>query len=314
MRLLLTGASGFLGQTFCRELAAEHDITGLWHSREPRLPGVRLLRLDLTDQHALAGLLQRERFDAVLHAAALADPNACQREPELSLRINVQATARLADLCARHALPLAFTSTDLVFDGTAGPYAEDAPTSPVSTYGEHKVQAEAEVLARHPAAVVCRMPLMYGLPVPGARCFLDGMLDMVARGETLRLFSDEYRSPADAADAVRGLLLALSSGARGVLHLGGPERLSRLDFGRIFAQELAQTLAQTLAKAGGWPEVRLQAVRQADVPMAAARPPDVSLLCSRAFRLGYAPAPVRLGLHRVLMGIVEAEAVDSGQK
>lgn len=310
MRLLLTGASGFLGQTFCRELAAEHEITGLWHSREPRLSGVRLLRMDLTDELALAGLLERERFDAVLHAAALADPNACQREPELSLRINVQATARLADLCARHALSLAFTSTDLVFDGTAGPYAEDAPTSPVSTYGEHKARAEAEVLERHPGAVVCRMPLMYGRPVPGARCFLDGMLDMVARGETLRLFSDEYRSPADAADAVRGLVLALSSGATGVLHLGGPERLSRLDFGRIFAHELAHTLA----KSNGWPEARLQAVRQAEVPMAAARPPDVSLLCGRAFRLGYAPAPVREGLRRVLTVIEGIEAVDSGPK
>lgn len=310
MRLLLTGASGFLGQTFCRELAAEHDITGLWHSREPLLPGVRLLRMDLTDELALAGLLERERFDAVLHAAALADPNACQREPELSRRINVEATARLADLCARHALPLAFTSTDLVFDGTAGPYAEDASTTPVSTYGEHKARAEAEVLERHPGAVVCRMPLMYGRPVPGARCFLDGMLDMVARGETLRLFSDEYRSPADAADAVRGLVLALSSGATGVLHLGGPERLSRLDFGRIFAHELAQTLA----KSNGWPEARLQAVRQAEVPMAAARPPDVSLLCGRAFRLGYAPAPVRVGLRRVLAGIEGIEAVDSGPK
>ena len=294
MHLLLTGASGFLGQSLCRELAAEHTLTGLWHSHEPQLPGVRLLRLDLTDHAAVTALFASEHFDAVLHTAALSDPNACQRDPDLSRRINVDATAHLAGLCAERALPLAFTSTDLVFDGQQGLYAEDAPTSPLSIYGTHKVAAEAAVLGLHPAAVVCRMPLMYGRSVPGARCFLDGMLTAAHHGEILRLFTDEFRSPANAADAAGGLLLALSTGTRGVLHLGGPERISRYRFGEIFAKVLAEL--------GGWPGVRLQPVRQADIAMAAARPPDVSLRSDRATALGYAPDPVLAGLRRVLRG------------
>jgi len=297
MRILLTGASGFLGGVFCRELAREHEITGLCQTRQVRLPGVRTLRLDLArdgaEARALAGLLDAERFDAVVHAAALSSPNQCQREPELSRRVNVQATTLLAGLCAERGLPLAFTSTDLVFDGAQGLYAEDAAPCPLSLYAEHKVLAEQAVLARHPeGGLVCRLPLLYGRAEPGAACFLDGFLAAARRGETLRLFEDEFRSPADARDVARGLALMLARGARGILHLGGPERLSRLEFGL--------RLKAALDALGQGPSLNIKAARQADVPMAAPRPRDVSLSSARAAALGFAPATVAQALPGVL--------------
>ena len=297
MRILLTGASGFLGGIFCRELAREHEIIGLCQARPivspVGQPGVRPLRLDLTDGPALAELLRAEDFDAVIHAAALSNPNQCQQAPELSRRVNVEATTLLAELCAARGLPLAFTSTDLVFDGTGSLYAEDAPPSPVSLYGEHKVLAEEAVRARHPeGGLVCRLPLLFGRSEPGAACFLDGFLACARRGETLRLFEDEFRSPADARDVARGLVLMLERGARGILHLGGPERLSRLTFG--------QRLKDALEALGQGPDLRLEATRQADVPMAAPRPRDVSLTSARAIALGFAPATVAQALPGVL--------------
>ncbi len=296
MRILLTGASGFLGGVFCRELAAEHEITGLCLGRPVSAPGVRSRRLDLTDARALAALLDTERFDAVVHAAALSSPNQCQEAPELSRGVNVEATARLADLCAERGLPLAFTSTDLVFDGTGTLYPEDALPAPLSLYGEHKVLAEAAVLARHPeGGLVCRLPLLYGRSQPGSSCFLDGFLACARRNEPLRLFEDEFRSPLCATDAVQGLVLALTRGTRGILHLGGPERLSRLEFG--------QRLAQACTALGLGPELRIQAVRQADVPMAAPRPRDVSLSSARATALGFAPATAAQALPGVLASL-----------
>lgn len=297
MRILLTGASGFLGSVFCRELSGEHEITGLCRGRRIATPGVRALRLDLAgdraDGLALRGLLSTGGFDAVVHAGALSSPNQCQEEPGLSRRVNVEATALLADLCAEGALPLAFTSTDLVFDGQGAPYAEDAPPAPLSLYGEHKVLAEQAVLARHPAGgLVCRLPLLYGRSEPGTSCFLDGLLACARRGEPLRLFADEYRSPLDARDAARGLMLMLGREARGVLHLGGPERLSRLEFG--------QRLREALRAFGDAPALRIEAVRQADVPMAAPRPRDVSLSSARAAALGFAPATAAQALPGVL--------------
>lgn len=310
MRILLTGASGFLGGIFCRELAREHEITGLCQTRPVRQPGVRSLRLDLTDltgARALAELLAGGGFDAVVHAAALSNPNQCQQEPALSRRVNVEATAVLADLCAQanhgRGLPLCFTSTDLVFDGLGSLYAEDAPPSPVSLYGEHKVLAEEAVLARHPeGGLVCRLPLMYGRSEPGAACFLNGFLACAGRGEPLRLFEDEFRSPAEAGDVARGLVLMLERGARGILHLGGPERLSRLEFG--------QRLKDAFGVLGLLPNLRLEAARQADVPMAAPRPRDVSLASPRARALGFAPATVAQALAEVLAPACPPPAAD----
>ncbi|MBU1039737.1 MAG: NAD(P)-dependent oxidoreductase [Proteobacteria bacterium] len=307
MRILLTGASGFLGGVFCRELAREHEITGLCQTRPVCQPGVCSHQLDLTDARALAELLELGRFDAVIHAAALSNPNQCQEQPELSRRVNVEATTILAGLCAQanhgQGLPLCFTSTDLVFDGTGSLYAEDAPPSPVSLYGEHKVLAEEAVLTRHPeGGLVCRLPLMFGRSEPGAACFLDGFLACARRGEPLRLFEDEFRSPADAADVARGLVLMLARGARGILHLGGPERLSRLEFG----QRLKDALDALGPGHNGGLNLRLEATRQADVPMAAPRPRDVSLASPRALALGYAPASVAQALPGVLAPILAA--------
>lgn len=292
MRILLTGASGFLGQTFCREHSATHHLTGIYRANRPDLPGVRLLRLDLTDHRALAEVLATGAFDACVHTAALADPNACQRDPAASLAINVLATANVASLCAEHGVALAFTSTDLVFDGRSAPYDETAPTGPVCLYGEHKLLAEAEVLSRHPEALVCRMALLYGRAVPGARCLLDGMLQAVRCGQPLRLFADEFRTPLDAADGAHGIILALESGLGGLLHLGGPERLSRLEFGHI--------LAGVLAELPGWPTPVLLPTLQAEVAMPAPRPPDVSLKSNRAAELGFAPVPARQALRSMV--------------
>ncbi len=289
MRILLTGASGFLGGIFCRELGQAHEITGLGLGR-PAPAGARGLALDLLDADALAALLDTQDFDAVVHLAALSNPNLCQQQPDASRRINLEATANLAVLCAARGLPLAFASTDLVFDGKRGLYAEDATPSPVCLYGEHKALAEEAVLSLHPqGGLVCRLPLMYGRSLPGAACFLDGMLAQARRGLPLPLFTDEFRSPADAADVARGMVLALRAGARGILHLGGPERLSRLEFGEILRDCWTQGPTPILAPTS-----------QAEAPMAAPRPPDVSLRSDRASALGWRPASARQALPGIL--------------
>lgn len=281
-RLLVTGASGFLGGHLARAAQATWQVVGTYHRHCPTLAGLALHPIDLTDA-ALDPWLEALAPDAIIHTAALSQPNRCEQEPERSYAINVEATRRLAEYCARRAIPLVFTSTDQVFDGQAAPYDETSPPSPINRYGHHKAEAEALVQAVHPAAAICRLPLLYGPASPTAGCFLQGFVRQLRAGQPLALFTDEFRTPAYVADAAAGLLLALEN-ATGLLHLAGPERLSRYDFGLRLAEvfDLDQTL--------------LVPSRQADVPMAAARPADVSSRCDRAYRLGYRPRGVVAGL------------------
>ncbi|WP_081972767.1 SDR family oxidoreductase [Leptolyngbya sp. KIOST-1] len=282
-RLLVTGASGFLGWHLCRAAQATWQVVGTYHRHRPPLPGVELYELDLTALAALPPWLESLAPDAVIHTAALSQPNRCEQEPDLSHRLNVEATRVLAQFCGNSNIPLAFTSTDQVFDGQAAPYSEDSPPSPISLYGRHKVEAEALVQALHPFAAVCRLPLLYGPPSPTAECFLQGFVRTLRAGQPLHLFTDEFRTPAYVEDVAAGLLLALEK-ATGLLHLGGPERLSRYDFGLRMAAVFG--LETALIVPG----------KQADVVMPAPRPPDVSSRSDRAFALGYCPRDVEAGL------------------
>ena len=262
-------------------------ITGVAGAHPVEVPGVTVRRCDLTRYADLKELFREVRPDAVLHAAALSDPNRCQQEPELSRRVNLEASVTLAGLCGDAGIPCVFTSTDLVFDGQQAPYAEDAAPCPVNRYGEHKMLAEIAMRERGPRLCVCRLPLMYGNPGPVAKSFLQPLAAALRAGRPAKLFTDEFRTPADARDVAVGLFLALDA-LPPLLHLGGPERLSRFEFGRLVAELV------------GAERTLVQGCRQTEVPMAAARPPDVALDSRRAFALGYAPAAPKAALPRLL--------------
>ncbi|MBD2461736.1 NAD(P)-dependent oxidoreductase [Oscillatoria sp. FACHB-1407] len=278
-KLLVTGASGFLGWNVCQAAQANWQVYGTYATHPVTISGVTTLKVDLTDYRALQELFQSLQPDAVIHLAAQSSPNVCQTQPEAAYAINVTASANLAGLSGDRAIPCVFTSSDLVFDGRNAPYTETDPVCPISHYGEQKVLAEQEMRSRHPGVAVCRMPLMFGY-APNAVSFLQPFLQTMRSGKPLSLFVDEVRTPVSGRDAAQGLLLALEQ-VQGYLHLGGCDRLSRYEFGRHMVEVLELT------------EANISACRQADVPMPAPRPADVSLDSSKAFELGYNPGSIR---------------------
>jgi dTDP-4-dehydrorhamnose reductase len=279
-KLLISGASGFLGWHLCQKARADWDVYGTYASHCLEIDGVNLIKLDLTDFQALKQLFERLQPDAVIHTAARAKPNFCQQYPRESFEINVTASLNLAGLCNDFAIPCVFTSTDLVFDGLNPPYRESDRVSPISYYGEQKVLAESGMLERHPQTTICRMPLMFGVASPTAESFLQPFIKTLREGKELSLFVDEVRTPVSASTAASGLLLVLEKKLAGILHLGGKERISRYQFGCLMAEVLQL------------PQARLTSCQQKDVPMSAPRSPDVSLDSSKAFSLGYQPLSI----------------------
>jgi len=110
------------------------------------------------------------------------------------------------------------------------------------------------------------------------------------KGKELRLFVDEFRTPVSAKAAISGIFLALEK-VRGLIHLGGIERISRYDFGMLLMNML------NIQKA------KLSPCGQRDVVMPAPRPPDVSLDSTKAFAVGFKPLPLAEEL-KALRGIV----------
>lgn len=281
-KLLVTGASGFLGWHLCQLAQTTWQVYGTYCQHPVEISGVTLLPIDLTDFQALKQLFQQIRPDAVIHTAAASSPNFCQTHPEISHAINVTASCNLAGLSADAEIPCVFTSSDMVFDGRNPPYRESDPVCPVNHYGEQKVAAEVGMLERYPQASICRMPLMFGA-APVAQSFIQPFIEKLRSGGELNLFVDEFRTPISGTAAAQGLLLALEK-VHGYIHLGGKERLSRYEFGYLMVKVLDLSMA------------KISACRQADVKMAAPRPADLSMDSSLAFSLGFNPASVEAEL------------------
>ncbi|MFN6487351.1 MULTISPECIES: NAD(P)-dependent oxidoreductase [unclassified Nostoc] len=285
-KLLITGASGFLGWHLCQLAKQEWEIYGTYLSHPLEIPGIKMLKIDLTAFQELQRIFNDVKPTAVIHTAAHSQPNFCQTHPEESHAINVTASCNIAGLCADNSIPCAFTSTDLVFDGLNAPYRETDAVCPVNLYGEQKAIAEADMLERYPMTAVCRMPLMFGAATPTANSFIQPFIETLQAEKQLSLFIDEFRTPVSGTTAAKGLLLALEK-VNGIIHLGGKERISRYDFGQILV-EVFQL-----------PSTGLKSCRQKDVKMAAPRPADVSLDSCKAFALGYQPLSVREELEAI---------------
>ncbi len=184
-------------------------------------------------------------------------------------------------------IPFAFISSDMVFNGLKAPYNEDDPVCPISIYGEQKAEAEEVVLKSYPRALVCRTALMFGDAGPGAASFIQPWMNAMKDGRQLDLFTDEYRTPVSAADAARAILLALPE-VNGILHIGGLERISRFDFGKLLRDVIGAHNAP----------ISPRTIKISKMP--APRPPDVSLEITRAMSFGFKPGPLRRELEKLV--------------
>lgn len=285
--LLILGASGFLGPHLVRAAsaagwrvrAAVHR-PGAWPTPDPP----ELFPWEAERPGELARLLDRTRPSAVVLATALAQVEACEAEPERAWRLNAALPEEAAGLCLARGLRLVHLSTDLVFGarpprgrppGQAGRgYDELDPPAPTSLYGRTKASGEERLLAAFPAALVVRLPLLYGDSLGRGLGASDQILAALERGERPVLFTDEWRTPLEAGNAARAVVELVGQDLGGRLHVAGPERLSR--------HELGLLLLEARGLPPGARAERLRPARRAELGLAELRPRDVSLDTTRA--------------------------------
>ena len=227
--VLIVGASGFLGRALC-DVPFE-GVRRVPAARRPRPPfsGSDCLRVDVTDADAVDEVVARVRPDFVINAAAEAGVDRCERDPDLAHRVNVCGTLNLIRACENAGGGLVTVSTNYVFDGLAGPYAETDPTNPVNVYGRTKLEAEAVVLASPCQGLVVRTAVLYGYRAGCRPNFVTWALESLLRGETIRVVTDEWANPTGVDELAVFLLGLCRPDFRGVVHFAGPEFLSRYE-------------------------------------------------------------------------------------
>jgi dTDP-4-dehydrorhamnose reductase len=273
MRIVVTGASGQLGRYLIAGLKdGPHEIVAWGGTFQGSIEGCAVRPVELTDHSAVARALQESDPDVLLHTAAVSSAETARLDPSRSSAVNVIATEFLAQWAAARNRRLVYTSTDLVFDGSSSWYTEENEARPILVYGQTKHAAEHCVLAM-PRGLVARLSLLYGPSRTGKQGYFDRTTAALKSGMPQSFFTDELRTPLHYAIASRILIRLAGSQARGLIHVGGPERLSRY--------ELMRRIASVL----GIDPLLVQPNVRADVPLPEPRPADVSLNSSRLLAL-----------------------------
>ena len=239
MKLLVTGGTGLLGTAVIAAAGdAGHEVLGARHDSPPPMEGARptgWVMLDVTDPHSVKGAVVD--VDAVVHTAYSKDGGAAPA-------VNVNGAALVARVAQMQGIPLVHVSSDVVFGGhppRPEGYRETDPIDPVDgfDYGMQKASAERLVRAAHPDAVIIRTSLMYDLR--GSSSLERSVISSAATGSDFTHFTDEYRCPVhvdEVAEALVALCEQRATAVAPVLHLGGPDRMSRAGIALALAPHL----------------------------------------------------------------------------
>ena len=263
-RLLITGASGFLGGHLC-ELAKSHwQVIGSYYQNNIIPDYIQAIPFNLIDPQSIERTLNRMRPDAVIQAAVL-QVDACERNPQFGQAINIDSSQIIAKWCYENSSRFIYISSDLVFDGEKGMYSEEDKAVPKMLYGKNKLDAEKAVMNSHSGACLVRLPFMYGNPVYGGSHFLTGLLENLEHDKAVNVFHDQYRTPGLVDNMAEAILEIALHNFSGLIHICGTSRCSREEFARCVCQLFE------------YDENLLNSISMFDIELPALRPRDVSL-------------------------------------
>ncbi len=250
MRTLILGGTGMLGQALVRE-ARERAWPALAPSHG---------QLDIADAARIAAAVEEFRPQLLVNCAAFTKVDDCETRREHALAVNGTAVAGLVAAARAHGARLVHVSSDYVFDGEgSSPYAEDAPTRPLSVYGESKLLGEREAL-RVSDSLVVRASWLFG---PDGPNFMATMLQLFERsrrdGTPVRVVHDQMGAPTYTPFLARAICDLAARGARGVVHYRNHDAVSWHGF------------ASAIARASGY-ERDVVPITTAEFPRPARRP------------------------------------------
>lgn len=258
-RVLITGASGDLGRPLSALASQDWDVTATYYSRR-QVGGGTPVGIDLRNRAAVLDLIRSVRPDVIIHAAG--------SERSTDMVTTIAAAARnILQAAVISGSRLIALSTDMVYDGTQAPYAEDDPPTPASTYGMVKAQTEQMFLHSGVDCLVVRTSLIYDLDPANRQ--VAWMHETIKQGKPVTLFTDEVRQPIWAWNLAEALLELATAATVGLLNVAGPVPLTRWEFGCA------------LLRATGYNPVEVAVPVQA-VVVAPGRPRNCTLRLERA--------------------------------
>jgi dTDP-4-dehydrorhamnose reductase len=290
MKILVTGANGFLGYYLIQQLLEKQYQVIATGKGDCRLPfsthaNFTYEPMDFTDPYAVHDVFEKYRPGVVVHAGAVSKPDDCEKDQWQSYRVNVEGTITLLVNAEEQKSFFVFLSTDFVFDGEKGMYREEDQPKPVNFYGKTKAEAEVAVQEYEHDWAIVRTVLVYGHPNAGRGNILSVVKEKLEKGEEYNVFNDQVRTPTYVGDLAAGIILLLEKKAKGIYHLSGADILT--------PYQMAIKVAEHL----GFDKTLIKKVNAADFIQLARRPAKTGFIIDKAKQeLGYQPISFEEGL------------------
>ena len=227
--VLITGASGLLGSNLVRHYATKSNCTGWYRTNPISFEGAKTEQIELTEQPSVAAALQRIKPEVIIHCASASDVDWNENHPTLSKAINEDVPKFLAQKSMELGIKFIFISSPFIFDGTVGNYREVDPPGPLNTYARGKLNAEQYILECDPNSLIIRA-CFYGYSPSGNHSLLEWIIGRANRNQNLPGFTDSYFSPINVYDLAEALDKAILAKAKGILHLGSIDTVSKYKF------------------------------------------------------------------------------------
>jgi len=288
-RVLVVGSNGLLGQKMTELLLRGSPHSVVLSSIEGRsvVPSQSLeyLPLDITSRKDVRGVIATAEPDVVVNCAAMTNVDACETERELAWKINATGVENLVEACRKGGTTIVHISTDYVFDGKSGPYAEQDRPEPLSYYGKSKLASENALRASDVPFFIARTMVLYGYAPAVKPNFVLWLLQNLERNNPVRIVDDQMGNPTLVDDLAHGLLRAIDLEKTGVYHLAGREIVSRYDF------------ALTVARVFGMDPGLISPCKTDELRQPAPRPLKSGLVTLKAeVELSYRPSTMEEGL------------------
>jgi dTDP-4-dehydrorhamnose reductase len=237
MKLAVIGAAGLLGQKLVETgVRAGHQVIPLDLVEGLQTAGGVVQPLDLTDVESVRNVMESSQPDWIMNAAAYTMVDASEDQKSLAHAVNVTGVRNLLESADRTGARLCALSTDYVFDGRAGPYAETAPRNPLGAYGATKAEME-ELVAESPGShLVARSMVLYGAASRVRTNFALWVVESLMEGKRIRVVIDQMGNPTLAADLARLLIEMVEQRATGLYHVAGADWVSRYEFAGALAE------------------------------------------------------------------------------
>jgi len=225
-KIFLIGADGFLSRAMLRRWNRRKVICA---SRRGKTKTSEAINWDLAEP---APQFDLQSGDVVVMAAALTSLEACEKNRQLAHRVNVEAPAEVAGLCARKGAKLIFLSSSAVFDGEkAFPSETDVPC-PVTEYGRNKAEAERLIQTSGAKFMILRLTKVLSL----SDGYLAGLMRALAQGQQVEASPDLPVAPLSLHWAVEAINRCLNFEETGIFHLSPKDDTNYYEMARKAAK------------------------------------------------------------------------------